>query len=661
MLSKLAVRNAKRSIKDYVIYLITVTLSFSLIFAFNLISNSKQVLELNSIMENFKYAMYFASSFIILIVCFLINYTTKFMFQKRSKEFGTYELLGITKKDITKIFTLENIILGFFALLISIPIGYIFSILMSSIIMNIFELPELVKIDFGKTPILLSVLYFIIIYIFVLFLAKKRIKKMKIHDLLYFDKKNEEKVHKKKAHRNVIFIISLFMGIVALVLFRKQFVSVGKEPSIAIIFLSTILIIISIYGVTITLSDFILNFILKRKSLKYKGDNLFIARTFSSKVKSMSFTLGTITVLITLTLVVLNISSLFKGMFEYQIDLACPYDIAMEIDEGTADKFIDFIKEEYTIEEKIIYNGYEDKNNSIKNTLDYGWRDNDRVIKLSDFNKLLEMKGSKPISLKDDEYYLNVTKEYKEDIFKSSSKLKEITLSNGITLKQKEFSSEGYTFSWGAGYGYITVVPDIAVKDLDIIETHLIVNTKEKTTEEFARKLKKFYIIEFDDEFDSENKNEDGYDITYSIINLEVRGENEAMNKGFMTITAFVCFYLALIFTAVVGTILAIQSLSDSTQYKYRYNVLNKLGVRESELNKIIFKQLIVFFIFPLIYPVVVSFCTISSMNKIFQIALINEFIYLGYFFINLAIFLLIYIIYFLATYFGFKRNIEKG
>ncbi len=122
------------------------------------------------------------------------------------------------------------------------------------------------------------------------------------------------------------------------------------------------------------------------------------------------------------------------------------------------------------------------------------------------------------------------------------------------------------------------------------------------------------------------------------------------MNKGFMTITAFVCFYLALIFTAVVGTILAIQSLSDSTQYKYRYNVLNKLGVRESELNKIIFKQLIVFFIFPLIYPVVVSFCTISSMNKIFQIALINEFIYLGYFFINLAIFLLIYIIYFFSN-----------
>ncbi len=62
-------------------------------------------------------------------------------------------------------------------------------------------------------------------------------------------------------------------------------------------------------------------------------------------------------------------------MFEYQIDLACPYDIAMEIDEGTADKFIDFIKRRIHYRRKIIYKGYEDKNNSIKILLDHGWRE----------------------------------------------------------------------------------------------------------------------------------------------------------------------------------------------------------------------------------------------------------------------------------------------
>ena len=641
MLSKLAKMNAKRSIKNYVIYLITVILSFSFMFAFNLISNSKEVLELSSTMANFKVAMYFTSAIVIFIVGFLINYTTKFMFQKRSKEFGTYELLGIKKNKITQMFILENIILGFFAFIFSIPIGILFSIIMSNIIMNIFELPHLIKMDFGLYPILLSGLYIIFIYFFVLFLSRRRIKKMSIYNLLYFEKQNEKLIHKNKKHRNFYFIISLFLGILSLILFDMQFNDISDEPSFAIILLCIFLIIFSIYGVTTTLSDFILNYVLKRKNIKYKVNNLFIARTFSSKVKSMSFTLGTITVLITLTFVVLNLSNLFKGVFEYQMDTTCPYDIAIELNPEEVDKFVTFIDEDYTINEQYVYNGY-DQNDSIKKVL--GLTRPTSVIKLNDFNKLLEMRGKSTITLKDNEYYLNIMKELKNDL-ENSPELKEITLSNGITLKQKEISSDGYTFAWGIGYGYIVVVPDSAVENLDIVETHLIINTKEKTTEEFGRKLTDFYDPKLSG---------------FSIGNIKVRGEIEASNKGFITITSFICFYLALIFIAVVGTILAIQSLSDSTKYKYRYQVLSKLGVGDNELYKIVFKQLIIYFIFPVVYPIIVSFCTIMSMNKLFQITLTNEFIYLGYFIESLLVFLVIYIIYFLATYYGFKRNIKE-
>ena len=641
MLSKLAKMNAKRSIKNYAIYLITVILSFSFMFAFNLISNSKEVLELSSTMANFKVAIYFTSAIVIFIVGFLINYTTKFMFQKRSKEFGTYELLGIKKNKITQMFILENIILGFFAFIFSIPIGILFSIIMSNIIMNIFELPHLIKMDFGLYPILLSGLYIIFIYFFVLFLSRRRIKKMSIYNLLYFEKQNEKLIHKNKKHRNFYFIISLFLGILSLILFDMQFNGINDEPSFVVILLCIFLIIFSIYGVTTTLSDFILNYVLKRRNIKYKVNNLFIARTFSSKVKSMSFTLGTITVLITLTFVVLNLSNLFKGVFEYQMDTTCPYDIAIELNPEEVDKFVTFIDEDYTINEQYVYNGY-DQNDSIKKVL--GLTRPTSVIKLNDFNKLLKMRGKSTITLKDNEYYLNIMKELKNDL-ENSPELKEITLSNGITLKQKEISSDGYTFAWGIGYGYIVVVPDSAVENLDIVETHLIINTKEKTTEEFARKLTDFYDPKLSG---------------FSIGNIKVRGEIEASNKGFITITSFICFYLALIFIAVVGTILAIQSLSDSTKYKYRYQVLSKLGVGDNELYKIVFKQLIIYFIFPVVYPIIVSFCTIMSMNKLFQITLTNEFIYLGYFIESLLVFLVIYIIYFLATYYGFKRNIKE-
>ena len=101
MLGKLAVRNTKRSIKDYLIYLITVTIAFSLIFAFNLVASSEEVIELSTGMDTFKYILAFVNVVIIFVICFLINYTTKFMFEKRSKELGNiYCFLELEKKKL---------------------------------------------------------------------------------------------------------------------------------------------------------------------------------------------------------------------------------------------------------------------------------------------------------------------------------------------------------------------------------------------------------------------------------------------------------------------------------------------------------------------------------------------------------------------------------
>lgn len=654
VLSKLALRNVKRSMKDYVIYLITVTIAFSLIFAFNLVGNSKEVLELSEVMNNFKLVMYFVNTLIVLAVCFLINYTIKFMFAKRSKEFGTYMILGIKKNKISNLFTLENIILGFFSLLISLPIGYIFSLFMSFIITSLFELNHIVKITFNIETVLILFVYFLFIYLIALFFARRRIKKMKIYDLIYFEKQNEKKKNKNLEIRNIIFILSLILGITALILFDKEFTRVGVEPSMSMILICIILIIISIYGVIITLSDFILNIVLKNKKLKYTKDNLFVARTFSSKVKTMSFTLGTLTVLITLTLISLNLSSLFKGMFDYQLELSSPYDISIHADEKDIKEYLKIIEDNYTTKDKLIYHGYSEPNNNIGKLLneERGWRETDQVIKLSDYNKLLELKGDKKVTLKDDEYLLHITKELKDNL-EDKKEISHITLANGKTLKLKEIKSEGYTYAWGMGYGFVIVVPDEAVTGLTIEETRLIVNTKEETTEKFAKELTNYIAPDICEE------TVDGETICYSLANITVRGQEKANNNGFITITSFVCFYIAFIFIAIVGTILAIQSLSDSAKHKYRYKVLSRLGIKNENINKTIFKQLSIFFIFPLLYPIIISYSAIASMNKIFKIALTSDLTYLGYFLTNLIIFLIIYIIYFMATYFGFKRNVK--
>ena len=166
MLSKLAFRNVKRSIKDYIIYLITITISFSLIFALNLVSSSEAVIELSKGLDTFAYLLYGINAIVILVISYLINYTTKFMFQKRSKEFGMYMLLGIKKKKITKMFLLENLLIGLIALVIAIPIGFIASQFMSMIIVSLIGLPQAIFIELNLASIGLLVLYFAIIYIY---------------------------------------------------------------------------------------------------------------------------------------------------------------------------------------------------------------------------------------------------------------------------------------------------------------------------------------------------------------------------------------------------------------------------------------------------------------------------------------------------------------
>jgi len=139
MLGKLSIRNAKRQAKDYVIYFITVIISVALMFSFNSIAVSKDIIELSTYMEHFSKAITGVSIIIIFVMAWLINYTMKFMLEKRSKEFGTYQILGIEKKDISKMFTLENLVIGVVAFVVGIFAGTFLYQVFSSIIMNLFN------------------------------------------------------------------------------------------------------------------------------------------------------------------------------------------------------------------------------------------------------------------------------------------------------------------------------------------------------------------------------------------------------------------------------------------------------------------------------------------------------------------------------------------
>ena len=655
MLSKLAIRNVKRSSRDYIIYLITVTLAFSLMFALNLVSWSDAVVNISENMDTFKSVIIFVNVIVIFVICFLINYTTRFMFSKRSKEFGTYMLLGIKKKKISKMFLLENIILGFIALILSIPFGFIFSQFISFFIVKVLELSQTIFIEFNLMSFILLFIYFIAIYLLVLFFAYRRIKKVKIYDLLYLEKQNEEKVIKTKKSRTIIFVISILIGIGAYLIWNTQIrPDIVQDSSVlTYLMIGIVLFIISIYGVMFSLSDFLLSIVLK-KNIKYRKDNLFVARAFSSKARTMGWTLGTLGVLIMFTSLFLNFSSLNKGLYDSIVETTSPFDISMFFENrDTVLKAYNIIEEDYTITDSVIYYVYLDSNSNIEKLLpSYSYKNDsaDFIMKISDYNKLLSMNGKNRISLNDDEYLLVI--ETAGLSLVQSDSIKEITLSNGNTLHQKDITTELFFYGL-SNASYVVVVPDNVVYNLNIYQTFMSINTKEDTTKDYEEKLNN--ELRSDLCLIDENGREECHYYRTTIKGAVI----ETSNLMTVIVTA-VCVYMSFIFVAIVGTILAIQSLSDSTKYQYRYMVLKRLGVKNEQLYKTIRKQLYILFAMPAIYPIIISFITVYLLNRIYAPLLPSSTAYLSYFFVSIIIFLLIYSIYFIATYFGFKRNIDK-
>ena len=142
---------------------------------------------------------------------------------------------------------------------------------------------------------------------------------------------------------------------------------------------------------------------------------------------------------------------------------------------------------------------------------------------------------------------------------------------------------------------------------------------------------------------------------------MSVRGTVIEEQNSMTAIVASIALYIAFILISAVGTILAIQSLSDAAKYKYRYQTLRRLGVNDKSLFKTIRKQLLTLFGVPVVYSIIASFCMLTSMNNVYQVLLESQYTYLLYFMGGLAVFFFIYGIYWVATYIGFKRNINEG
>ncbi len=696
MLGKLSIRNAKRQAKDYIIYFITVIISVALIFSFNSIAVSEDIKELSSVMENFSKSITGISIIVVLTIAWLINYTMKFMLEKRSKEFGTYEILGIEKKDISKMFTLENIIIGIIAFIIGVFFGIFLYQVLTLIIMNLFNQPYEIKITFSIMAVGMTAIYFFGIFLIVLLNCRRKIRKTKVYNLLYADKQNENNVIKNPKGNILIFIISIILIVCAVLINHKEFTDISDFTG-RNMFIAITMLILGIYLFYISISSFIVKRYLDNKSRKYKKDNMFLYRNLTSKINTMSVTMGTIAFMFTIILIGGNVALLLNNMLNNEIEMGYPFEIMMSIPENDFSKYKEYINQNVKVKDMYEYRLYNVYNTNVRKALDDTvfeercYDDIDKVMMFSDYNKLREMLGYEKVHLKDDEIIIQTLKTAEAAFKNYTNKNDKIKIAD-IEFKIKEIRTENLSQINFNGYTYIIIVPDnlidiVKKQDSKIISKDtdnnsitnveqdneenntkigyfdfgykLVVTTYETTDEKFYEELSEL-IEKKEIPMTSEVRGEDQqFNIQYPLGEVYTRGYRIGQVKSMYAIISFLAFYVALIFVMATATLLAIQQLNDSEKYKYRYELLKKLGMDELQMNRIILKQLFFYFALPMLLPFVVCIPVILSVGSIFTIAVTMKEIITNICIIY-GLFVLVYGIYFIATDVQFTRNIEE-
>ena len=676
MLNTLTLRNAKRSARDYLIYLVTMTIISSLMFAFHGMIFSSDMRALYGEFAFFAMLIGMASFFIMFIVIWLVHYMVNFMLEKRSREFGTYLLLGMKKQQIVRIFRRENIILGVVSMLLGVLPGFIFQKIFVNVFYAILDMEYRISGELGLWGVLITFGVLVLSYLLALVRVKRKFKKLHIRDFIYMEKQNEGIVNENSAWKKVFVFIAIAYIICFHILvftFKMTVYSVWG-------FIGGL--IAAIYLLYAGLSSFFIDYIKKKHKIIYKDANLFVLRQLASKIKTMRFTMGTLTILFTTALLGWTVVMMFADYQKNELNNQIPFDVAVFSDKPDAsfDEQIQVIRENTNLSDSHQYNIYENGTDPVNQFLythvDGAWKNDvfkygkmgistyfgyDTYMGLTDYNRIRVMLGYEEAILENGQYILHGKEKINDQMKEISST---IPVKVGLqTLVCQGINMEPLAQNRINGADYMIVVPDESLSLLTPYYSVMVGELEGEVPPDLQEKLRNTQHFWDDSTFEELYEIEVGVGSNQilTISDSVMVADNLKIEDSFVIVT--VCFmlaYLGIVFLCAALTIMAVQQLSDASKYQFRYGILKQLGMSKKETEKVVLKQLAVYYLCPYIISLILSmFIGMYASERFVYFTGIRAGNF-QYYFLALLVFSVVYAAYFILSYVGFIRNLES-
>ncbi len=645
-LSELSLRNAKRQARDYLVYFVTVVMAAALLYSFNGLVFSQEIITLSKGISVLPLMIVLASVVVVCVFGWLVAYATRFMLLRRGRELGLYLLIGLENRQLARLFFLENLAVGGCALVLGTALGGLFYQAFRAIVLALFGLPYAFSFGFSLPALGLTVLYFALIYLFALRRSRKYIRRANIHDLIYVDRANEGMVIQTGNVRRWMFSFSIVLGVAGTCLLMAGGAIFGITGAGCVIAF--------LFGFFLSFASGVPAFFDRRPARKYRGQSLLVFRTLTAKLATMGVLMATISMIFTATLISEGAGLVFRGLFAGRAAENACFDlyIGSAGDGAVSRDYFDYIQDNISVERELHYCVYQAEDSRVMDYVEsmgedyYRYFDRDPVLRYSDYAALRAIAGYPPVELKPGEYLIHCRAYLEKHL---TGYTQPITL-GGASLIPGGVHAEHLLQNYDTGNGarYILVVPDEAAEGLPVFHHAYAAKTTQPVTES------QFDLLcDINYRLGEQNLLEPSYD------EIHTRASEKAEEAAQTVLIVFPLFYLALALTMTAATILTIQQLSETERYRRQFQLLQKLGMDRREMARTLRNQFAIYYVLPAVPPVLIGAPFILHLAKMpepgIMVGWSSPAAVVG---IAVGMFFLIYGIYILLAYTSLKRNV---
>ena len=646
----LAVDNLKKNARTIIPYILTSVLTTMMLYMVVSLANNPNLNEMLGAMT-LTQMLGFGVVIIEIFAFIFLFYTHSFLIKRRQKEFALFSILGMEKKHLARVLFYETLITLLVSLILGIGLGVLLDKAMFLIIAKMIGADIVLGFYFSFIGMRQCVLVIGLIYVLIYFYSMIRIHISSPIELLHSSYMGE-KEPKAKWVLSIIGILCLGIG------YYLSITTKNPLSALYVFFVAVVLVIIGTYLLFTSISVTFLKLMKKNKNYYYKTNHFISISGMMYRMKQNAVGLANICILSTMVLVMLSTTLSMWSSIDRVVDSQYPRDF---IGNGYGEAAnIDFDE----MSEELIRMGIVPKNLLAYKRLDYaGYLKNGTLI--TDYSKegmnaVNEIQEFYCLPLKDIQDYENI---------KGSLKPNEIYVySNVDKAKEKTLSLFGKEYVVKKQLDHLKMDES----NPNVTEHYYIIVNSEKTLEKMQQDQINVYG-------DNASAIYAKYSFDCDANEREVikkLGQNENINdfiwlsksdvkQGLIELYAgflFIGIFLSFLFIMATILIMYYKQITEGYEDKDRFEIMQKVGLEQSDVKKAIHSQVLTVFFMPLLVAGIHISFAYPMIEKLLHLLFVSDaWLYIRTTGMCFVAFALVYIVIYVLTskvYYGIvKRN----